>query len=166
VVDARTARRCRDNPKDASTRKVPHAGQTAQTRQAQADPRSFPPPVNVMPRLARGGSHRPGERSSPSHVVCATLTICLQSSEHILTMFSVASRQVARCAVRQQCRAFSSTPSVGAAAEVKKLGVIGAGQMVCNGRPDHTGEPSELTFSGPWNSSRSSTESLCTSPVN
>ncbi|RYO13347.1 hypothetical protein AA0111_g12303 [Alternaria arborescens] len=44
-------------------------------------------------------------------------------------MFSVASRQVARCAVRQQCRAFSSTPSVGAAAEVKKLGVIGAGQM-------------------------------------
>ncbi|KAL1656344.1 hypothetical protein SLS61_000807 [Didymella pomorum] len=30
---------------------------------------------------------------------------------------------------RQQCRAFSSTPSIGAAAEVKKLGVIGAGQM-------------------------------------
>jgi hypothetical protein len=45
-------------------------------------------------------------------------------------MFTAASRQVTRCAVRQQCRAFSSTPSVGAAAEVKKLGVIGAGQMV------------------------------------
>ncbi|KAL1606949.1 hypothetical protein SLS59_002647 [Nothophoma quercina] len=44
-------------------------------------------------------------------------------------MFSAISRQVARSAVRQQCRAFSSTPSVGAAAEVKKLGVIGAGQM-------------------------------------
>ncbi|KAK1911717.1 hypothetical protein P3342_013022 [Pyrenophora teres f. teres] len=44
-------------------------------------------------------------------------------------MFSVASRQAARCALRQQCRTFSSTPSVGAAAEVKKLGVIGAGQM-------------------------------------
>ncbi|KAF1932754.1 3-hydroxybutyryl-CoA dehydrogenase [Didymella exigua CBS 183.55] len=44
-------------------------------------------------------------------------------------MFSAASRQVARSAIRQQCRAFSSTPSVGAAAEVKKLGVIGAGQM-------------------------------------
>ncbi|KZM28431.1 3-hydroxybutyryl-CoA dehydrogenase [Ascochyta rabiei] len=44
-------------------------------------------------------------------------------------MFSATSRQVARSAVRQQCRAFSSTPSVGAAAEVKKLGVIGAGQM-------------------------------------
>ncbi|KAF2997615.1 hypothetical protein E8E13_003951 [Curvularia kusanoi] len=43
-------------------------------------------------------------------------------------MFSAASRQIARSA-RQQCRTFSSTPSVGAAAEVKKLGVIGAGQM-------------------------------------
>ncbi|KAG9206782.1 hypothetical protein B5807_00336 [Epicoccum nigrum] len=43
-------------------------------------------------------------------------------------MFSAVSRQVARSA-KQQCRAFSSTPSVGAAAEVKKLGVIGAGQM-------------------------------------
>ncbi|EAT84386.2 hypothetical protein SNOG_08110 [Parastagonospora nodorum SN15] len=44
-------------------------------------------------------------------------------------MFSAASRQAIRTATRQQCRAFSSTPSVGAAAEVKKLGVIGAGQM-------------------------------------
>lgn len=44
-------------------------------------------------------------------------------------MFSAVSRQVARSA-RQQCRTFSSSPSVGAAAEVKKLGVIGAGQMV------------------------------------
>ncbi|KAJ4407204.1 hypothetical protein N0V91_004086 [Didymella pomorum] len=44
-------------------------------------------------------------------------------------MFCAASRQVARSALRQQCRAFSSTPSIGAAAEVKKLGVIGAGQM-------------------------------------
>jgi hypothetical protein len=45
-------------------------------------------------------------------------------------MLSATSRQVARCAARQQCRAFSSSPAVGAAAEVKKLGVIGAGQMV------------------------------------
>ncbi|KAF2033641.1 hypothetical protein EK21DRAFT_58299 [Setomelanomma holmii] len=44
-------------------------------------------------------------------------------------MFSAASRQVVRRAATQQCRSFSSTPSVGAAAEVKKLGVIGAGQM-------------------------------------
>jgi hypothetical protein len=45
-------------------------------------------------------------------------------------MFSAVSRQAIRSASRQQCRAFSSTPSVGAAAEVKKLGVVGAGQMV------------------------------------
>ncbi|KAF2852182.1 hypothetical protein T440DRAFT_446693 [Plenodomus tracheiphilus IPT5] len=44
-------------------------------------------------------------------------------------MFSAVSRQIARSAARQQCRTFSSTPSIGAAAEVKKLGVIGAGQM-------------------------------------
>ncbi|KAH7400702.1 3-hydroxyacyl-CoA dehydrogenase [Phaeosphaeria sp. MPI-PUGE-AT-0046c] len=44
-------------------------------------------------------------------------------------MFSAASRQAIRGVARQQCRTFSSTPSVGAAAEVKKLGVIGAGQM-------------------------------------
>ncbi|KAH6616527.1 3-hydroxyacyl-CoA dehydrogenase [Boeremia exigua] len=43
-------------------------------------------------------------------------------------MIPAASRHVARSA-RQQCRAFSSTRSVGAAAEVRKLGVIGAGQM-------------------------------------
>ncbi|KAF2791485.1 hypothetical protein K505DRAFT_248843 [Melanomma pulvis-pyrius CBS 109.77] len=43
--------------------------------------------------------------------------------------FSSASRHVLRCAAKHQCRSFSSTPSVGAAAEVKKLGVIGAGQM-------------------------------------
>lgn len=45
-------------------------------------------------------------------------------------MFSAASRQVVRNVARQQSRAFSATASVGAAAEVKKLGVIGAGQMV------------------------------------
>jgi 3-hydroxybutyryl-CoA dehydrogenase len=47
-----------------------------------------------------------------------------------MKMFSAISRQVVRSASRQQWRSFSSTPSVGAAAEVKKLGVIGAGQMV------------------------------------
>lgn len=47
-----------------------------------------------------------------------------------INMFSAASRQIVRRAAGQQCRTFSSTPSVGAAAEVKKLGVIGAGQMV------------------------------------
>ena len=44
--------------------------------------------------------------------------------------FSASSRQVLRSASRAQYRSFSSTPSVRAAAEVKKLGVIGAGQMV------------------------------------
>ncbi|KAF2200929.1 hypothetical protein GQ43DRAFT_456098 [Delitschia confertaspora ATCC 74209] len=44
-------------------------------------------------------------------------------------LFSSASRQVLRSLAKTQCRNFSSTPSVGAAAEVKKLGVIGAGQM-------------------------------------
>ncbi|OCK87613.1 uncharacterized protein K441DRAFT_670448 [Cenococcum geophilum 1.58] len=43
--------------------------------------------------------------------------------------FSASSRQVLRSASRAQCRSFSSTLSVRAAAEVKKLGVIGAGQM-------------------------------------
>ncbi|OCK86295.1 3-hydroxybutyryl-CoA dehydrogenase [Lepidopterella palustris CBS 459.81] len=43
--------------------------------------------------------------------------------------FSAASKQVLRFAAKAQCRNFSSTPSLGAAAEVKKLGVIGAGQM-------------------------------------
>ncbi|KAF2280145.1 uncharacterized protein EI97DRAFT_429902 [Westerdykella ornata] len=44
--------------------------------------------------------------------------------------FLAASRQAVRCAARQQCRNFSSTPAArAAAAEVKKLGVIGAGQM-------------------------------------
>ena len=44
-------------------------------------------------------------------------------------MLAAASRRViARTGT--QCRRFSSTPAVGAAAEVKKLGVIGAGQMV------------------------------------
>lgn len=65
-------------------------------------------------------------------------------------MFSAASRQVARSASRQQCRAFSSTPSVGAAAEVKKLGVIGAGQMVS--ASNHLGNP-QLTMAGPGDSS-------------
>lgn len=44
-------------------------------------------------------------------------------------MFSIASRRALQCAARHQCRALSSSPSAGAAAEVKKLGVIGAGQM-------------------------------------
>lgn len=44
-------------------------------------------------------------------------------------MLSAASRRSIGCAAKRQCRSFSSTPSVGAAAEVKKLGVIGAGQM-------------------------------------
>ncbi|OCL07792.1 hypothetical protein AOQ84DRAFT_319469 [Glonium stellatum] len=43
--------------------------------------------------------------------------------------FSASSRQFLRSTSRAQCRSFSSTPSVGAAAEVKKLGVVGAGQM-------------------------------------
>ncbi|KAF2000120.1 hypothetical protein P154DRAFT_522903 [Amniculicola lignicola CBS 123094] len=43
--------------------------------------------------------------------------------------FASVSRQTLRCAARQQCRTFCSSPSVAAAAEVKKLGVIGAGQM-------------------------------------
>jgi 3-hydroxybutyryl-CoA dehydrogenase len=43
---------------------------------------------------------------------------------------SSASRQAIRCAAKRQCRSFSTTPTLGAAAEVKKLGVIGAGQMV------------------------------------
>jgi 3-hydroxybutyryl-CoA dehydrogenase len=42
--------------------------------------------------------------------------------------FSAASREALRSIAKQQCRSFSSTPAV-AAAEVKKLGVIGAGQM-------------------------------------
>ncbi|KAJ4305159.1 hypothetical protein N0V90_000690 [Kalmusia sp. IMI 367209] len=44
-------------------------------------------------------------------------------------MISATSRRAIGCAAKRQCRGFSSTPSVGAAAEVKKLGVIGAGQM-------------------------------------
>ncbi|KAK3203121.1 hypothetical protein GRF29_112g300743 [Pseudopithomyces chartarum] len=44
-------------------------------------------------------------------------------------MFSAASRQAIGSVAKRQCRGFSSTPYVGAAAEVKKLGVIGAGQM-------------------------------------
>ncbi|KAL5120667.1 hypothetical protein ACEQ8H_001416 [Pleosporales sp. CAS-2024a] len=44
-------------------------------------------------------------------------------------MFCAASRQLVRSAARQPCRAFGSTRCLGAAAEVKKLGVIGAGQM-------------------------------------
>lgn len=69
-------------------------------------------------------------------------------------MFSAVSRQVARSA-KQQCRAFSSTPSVGAAAEVKKLGVIGAGQMVSSSCRLEGGE---LTCPGSWYCSSSCTE--------
>ncbi|GME63595.1 3-hydroxybutyryl-dehydrogenase [Neofusicoccum parvum] len=43
--------------------------------------------------------------------------------------FLVASRFAARRATSSQLRCFSSTPATAAAAEVKKLGVIGAGQM-------------------------------------
>ncbi|KAF2747936.1 hypothetical protein M011DRAFT_466976 [Sporormia fimetaria CBS 119925] len=43
--------------------------------------------------------------------------------------FASVSRVAVRSAAAQQCRSFSSTPSVLKAAEVKKLGVIGAGQM-------------------------------------
>jgi hypothetical protein len=43
---------------------------------------------------------------------------------------SSASRQTLRRVAKRQCRSFSTTPTLGAAAEVKKLGVIGAGQMV------------------------------------
>lgn len=44
--------------------------------------------------------------------------------------FLAASRHVARRANFSQLRSFSSTPATAAAAEVRKLGVIGAGQMV------------------------------------
>ncbi|KAL5412965.1 hypothetical protein PMIN06_003774 [Paraphaeosphaeria minitans] len=44
-------------------------------------------------------------------------------------MFTATSRRAIGFAAKRQCRSFSSTPAVGAAAEVKKLGVIGAGQM-------------------------------------
>ncbi|KAF2644895.1 hypothetical protein P280DRAFT_466157 [Massarina eburnea CBS 473.64] len=44
-------------------------------------------------------------------------------------MFSTVSRRAFARVAKQQCRSFSATPSIGAAAEVKKLGVIGAGQM-------------------------------------
>ncbi|KAJ4349911.1 uncharacterized protein N0V89_008531 [Didymosphaeria variabile] len=44
-------------------------------------------------------------------------------------MISTASRRATGSVARRQCRSFSSTPVAGAAAEVKKLGVIGAGQM-------------------------------------
>ncbi|OJD40036.1 3-hydroxybutyryl-dehydrogenase [Diplodia corticola] len=40
-----------------------------------------------------------------------------------------ATRYAARCTTFAQLRSFSSTPSIAAAAEVKKLGVLGAGQM-------------------------------------
>lgn len=49
---------------------------------------------------------------------------------HYKMSFSSVSRQTIRCVAKQQCRSFSSTPKGAAAAEVKKLGVIGAGQMV------------------------------------
>jgi hypothetical protein len=45
--------------------------------------------------------------------------------------FTAASRQAFRGFAKQQCRSFSGTASIRGAAEVKKLGVIGAGQMVC-----------------------------------
>ncbi|KAK7191370.1 hypothetical protein DPSP01_003018 [Paraphaeosphaeria sporulosa] len=44
-------------------------------------------------------------------------------------MFAAVSRRAISSAAKRQCRSFSSTAAVGAAAEVKKLGVIGAGQM-------------------------------------
>ncbi|PVI06183.1 hypothetical protein DM02DRAFT_553438 [Periconia macrospinosa] len=44
-------------------------------------------------------------------------------------MLPLAPRRALLCAAKQQCRNFSATSHVNAAAEVKKLGVIGAGQM-------------------------------------
>ncbi|KAL1610261.1 hypothetical protein SLS60_001926 [Paraconiothyrium brasiliense] len=44
-------------------------------------------------------------------------------------MILAASRRAIGFVAKRQCRSFSSTPAVGAGAEVKKLGVIGAGQM-------------------------------------
>ena len=70
-------------------------------------------------------------------------------------MFAATSRQIARSALRQQCCAFSSTRSVGAAAEVKKLGVIGAGQMVST---RSFGVEHMLTIAGSRHSSCSSTK--------
>ena len=73
-------------------------------------------------------------------------------------MILSASKQAARRAVAQQCRAFSSTPITGAAAEVKKLGVIGAGQMVRD--PGSSDQSTQLTCSGSRDSSCCSAESF------
>ena len=82
------------------------------------------------------------------------------SSPHIVVrMIFSASRQVARRAAAQQCRTFSSTPVTGAAAEVKKLGVIGAGQMVRSRAC--FGQGVQLTLEGSRNSSCCGAEGFC-----
>lgn len=53
-----------------------------------------------------------------------------ESPRSATTMISAASRRAIGFVAKRQCRSFSSTPAVGTGAEVKKLGVIGAGQMV------------------------------------
>ncbi len=75
-------------------------------------------------------------------------------------MLSPVSRQLVRRVATQQCRSFSSTPTNAAAAEVKRLGVIGAGQMVR--KSEYCGLGAQLTILGPWNSTCCSAESLCT----
>jgi hypothetical protein len=65
------------------------------------------------------------------HVLIAHRSFsCVFPLQSTTMVFTAASRQAFRCVAKQQCRSFSATPSVGAGSEVKKLGVIGAGQMV------------------------------------
>jgi hypothetical protein len=85
---------------------------------------------HVMPRLGPSAAPAFIGHCATSHVLNGSISSVFTDFRTSIKMFSAVSRQAIRSASRQQCRAFSSTPSVGAAAEVKKLGVIGAGQMV------------------------------------
>ena len=76
-------------------------------------------------------SRAPGlgyNRWKPSHVARPSPPALVHHSS--TKMFQIGARQAVRSVTRHQCRAFSRTSAVEAAAEVKKLGVIGAGQMV------------------------------------
>jgi len=97
---------------DASTRRV---DQTIQISQ------------DILPRLLSAYLFcKPGYHS---HVCSPFSHHTFDSWTNIMSLF-LASRKALCYATNHQFRSFSSTLSVRVAAEVKKLGVIGAGQMV------------------------------------
>lgn len=109
------------------------------------------------------GFHRACAKAPASHVADrGSQHHCPYLFVFSTKMFSSASRRAIGHAAKRQCRNFSSTPSVGAAAEVKKLGVIGAGQMV---PPASSALRIWLTGSGSWYCSRGIPKSFSTCPV-